>query len=168
MVQWLGQRDEFRCGPIALVNIMKWAGIKRFKGHRVNEKLAKGYLSKICKTGGNRFDPDNYGTAKEHFNPVLHSLDLVIEEHKRPTKLNIKGCLKSEGIVLLSSSWWYKKEKAYVEHYCLITDVWRNGKFYTAINNIEGRAEALITGDYLSRMLSRPDSDAYFIWKEII
>lgn len=168
MVRWLGQRDEFRCSPIALVNIMKWAGIKRFEGHRVNEKLAKGHLSKICETCGDRFDLKNYGTSDYNFTPVLYSLSLDIEEHTKPTRPAIKRCLKSGGIVLLSASWWYRHERTYVSHHSLLTEVFSKGKFYASINGIEGRSYGLITGDYLARLLKAPESTTYFIWKEII
>ena len=47
-MRWLGQRDGFRCGPIALVNIMKWAGLKEFDGFKVNKTLATKYLTRRC------------------------------------------------------------------------------------------------------------------------
>lgn len=49
MVRYLKQQDEFRCGPVLLLNLMKWLGMKSWKGHRINKELADTILTKLCK-----------------------------------------------------------------------------------------------------------------------
>jgi len=48
MIRWLGQRDRFRCVPIALVNVLKWLKIEDFYGLSINERLAKKEMTEIC------------------------------------------------------------------------------------------------------------------------
>jgi hypothetical protein len=161
MIRWLGQRDEFRCGPIALVNIMKWAGIIEFEGHKVNEKLAKGYLSVRCWI-------DKNGTFPYRFEPILNTLSgIKVEKHLRSSRINIKKHIQSGGIVLLDSYWWDKKKRKHIGHYSLFVDVILGGQFYYAINNIEGCTRALVRGRKLAKMLSYPRTIAYFIKKEL-
>ena len=160
MIRWLGQRDEFRCGPIALVNIMKWAGIAEFEGHKVNEELAKGHLSVRCWT-------DKYGTFPHCLEPVLNTLPgIKVEKYPKPSRLNIKKHLQNDGIVLLDSYWWDRKKHKWIGHYGLLIDVIANGKLYYAVNCVGSGTRTLIKGKGLAKMLSHAQAIAYFIWKD--
>ena len=167
MIRWLGQRDEFRCGPIALVNIMKWAGIKEFEGHRVNEKLAKGYLSVRCWT-------DKEGTFNYHFEIMLRSLPgLKITKYthskrhtKRLSRRDIKKHLKSGGIVLLDTPWWNSKKRKHEWHYSLLVDVITGGRLYYIINHSSGITRGILRGRTLAKMLKHSSTIIHFIEKD--
>jgi hypothetical protein len=161
MVRWLGQRDEFRCGPIALVNILKWAGIKEFEGHRVNEKLAKGYLTARCWT-------DKDGTNEITFLALLRNIpELAVTWQRRPvTRWDIKWCLKSGGIILLEAPWWNSKKREFEWHYSLIVETTAGGACYIIVNHYTGQSTSVVTGRGLAKALAHPCSQAYFIWKD--
>jgi hypothetical protein len=140
---------------------MKWAGFKEFRGMPINENLAKGYLTAICRT-------DEGGTFQHDMEPVLLDIPgLAIQKHPQPTRWEVKGCLKSDGIVLLDSPWWDKEKRQHVWHYSLFIDVIAKGKLYYVINNIDGTSKTLITGRSLAKMLTKDRRVmAYFIWKD--
>jgi hypothetical protein len=45
MIQYVKQKDLFRCVPIAFLNVLKWLEYKEFHGHRVNYRFMQTYLT---------------------------------------------------------------------------------------------------------------------------
>jgi hypothetical protein len=160
VVRWLGQRDSFRCGPVALVNVIKWAGIKEFEGHQVNERLAKGYLTDKCEAARD-------GTTTEAFEKVLYAIPgLSIAKFSPAWSVNIKFWLTLGYVVILSSEWWDSGEREYLPHYCLLIDTTHGGAFYTVINGYEKPVVNQLSRGRLARMLKKPDTEVYILWKE--
>ena len=163
MTRWLGQRDGFRCGPIALVNVMKWANIKQFEGHDVNEKLARGYLSVRCRT-------DRDGTWNKYIRSILKKLPgiRIAAEIKQPSLRVIKQCIDMGGIAMISGLWYCHQEKEYVWHYSIVADYIGKGQYYILINGIKGQTQAITKRHKLYKALKEEGSSAYLIYKEKI
>ena len=158
-IRWLRQRDTFRCGPVALVNIMKWAVLNEFDGYRVNEKLAKGYLTKLCCD----LRPDIMGVYPRKFETVLRRIKGVEVEdvYCQPSRRIIRNTLKNGGIVALHSSYFKNGEEW--RHWSLITGVDDQGKIYELINFIVDETVSIVSSTYLSRILNLPDTIAYLL-----
>ncbi|RLF68209.1 MAG: hypothetical protein DRN26_00085 [Thermoplasmata archaeon] len=160
MVRWLGQRDSFRCGPIAVLNIMKWAGIKTFLGRRVTEKLAKGLLTTLTKT-------DLEGTwAKDLVEVVRNIPGIHISNGKRPTRRYIKKQLDKGKIVLLDAPWFDKKTRKHVPHFSLIVDKTPSGAYYKVVNHYDGVSSCWIPAKDLANLLRKKDATIYIVSKD--
>jgi len=159
MVRWLGQRDGFRCAPIALVNIMKWAGVKKFRGRRVNEELAKGYLCKICKT-------TREGTWPSKSESLLRKIPgIAVSKRLHPKLYMVKDHLKHGGIILLEYGPIDPVTGETTWHYAILLDSFANGRLYTILNPVTGNAKGIIRKQTLRKYLRHPDATIHLISK---
>lgn len=67
--QYIKQFDTFRCGPIAVLNVIKWLGLEYFHGRKVNKHLLQ-YISDLCKC-------DRKGSYLTDMQKVLEQIDGV-------------------------------------------------------------------------------------------
>jgi len=106
------QSDKFRCGPYAMLNIMKWAGIKKIRGKNVNVKLIK-YLTKICNCVDGTFQKD-----------LIKAIEIIPNINKKLVRnINRKTIINhimDGGIILFCFS--YLSGEVLVGHYSLIVD----------------------------------------------
>lgn len=49
MRKYLSQKDDYRCGPIAVANFIHWMGMNKFNGKILNRKMVNGYLTRVCR-----------------------------------------------------------------------------------------------------------------------
>lgn len=56
MPRYAKQTDGFRCGPFALLNVLKWAGVREYKGAPIDATTARTELADLC-----RCDEDGTG-----------------------------------------------------------------------------------------------------------
>jgi len=137
-VKYSYQRDSYSCGPIALYNIMKWAG----------QKVSLKELIEVC---GGRDEIKKIGTDVSVFNNVLLELPgIEVYGVWYQAGLNlINNHLKTGGIVALS----YLTDEC--GHYALI--VGRTKKCYLVVNAYENRAVSAIPRRIVRKMLDVDD-----------
>ena len=125
MTQYIKQRDKFRCGPVAVLNSLRWAGANVSTNY-VYE------LSEKCKTR-----PFGYGGTSHHdFDRVmrkeggeLFKADLIL----KPRINEIEEHLKKGGALVLNYAWGKHR------HFVLLTEVSETGKTFAMINDFANR-----------------------------
>lgn len=122
-IRYLKQRDQFRCGPIAIINVLKWAGLP------ATYKTID-LFSIIMRTN------ENKGTKRLEITKALKLFDPVIKfKHKnKPTSDDIRNHLDSNRIALVLIRWIDEKKKAH-GHYFVIDRVSNNN--FNCINYSE-------------------------------
>lgn len=161
MIRWLGQRDNFRCGPIAFVNILKWAGIKTWESQPITEKTMKTIISKELKctkkgTTGNILDEEIMRINKLRLKNVWEGGLTTCKKH-----------LKKGGIILLNHDSFFPQPdgtRKKVGHFSLIIQVNHRENMYKLVNNCEpcrqigSRTVAWIHKKDLAKILRRKDT----------
>jgi hypothetical protein len=101
MPRYIRQRDSFRCGPYAILNLLKWLGRDTFCKQKVNQSLARGVISKILKT--TTTGPDK-GTLMGWMDVVIRGYIGGIEAKfsKRLGIRQVKKHLQQGGMVICS------------------------------------------------------------------
>lgn len=122
MPRYMRQRNRFSCGPIAILNSLKWAGQKvTYEGWYRN-------LKRAC--GCNRI----FGTNQKIFDKNLRYLGshlFTIRKRNRPKLSEIEKHVTNGGAVLLSYYW---NNNGYSgRHFALIVDY--DGKYFTVVND---------------------------------
>lgn len=91
------QYDKFRCGPVALANVIKWAGFG------FNYKKRYKELSKLCKS-----NPE-FGTCHNDFNKAIKKIakkgKFKVKKVNRPLLKDIERHLKKSGIIVFRYNW---------------------------------------------------------------
>lgn len=125
-VRFLRQRDQYSCGPIAILNALKWAGLQLT--YKDNFKQIK----KLCKTTA------SWGTTPENITNVLskYTEHLNFEIKALITLKDIERHLKKGGAVILE--YWFKENlDIYDGHYVFIFQIF--GKDFVVANGIDGK-----------------------------
>ncbi len=116
MPRYVRQHDEFRCGPVVILNALKWAGCN----------VTAGLIPKLCR----EVKCTRTGTYKTELARGLVNRgkrNFSVRQDCRPSLKKIEECLREGGAVLLS--YWYYKEKPLSKrgqlqgHYALVTGV---------------------------------------------
>jgi hypothetical protein len=127
MPRYVQQRDEFRCGPVAILNALKWSG------RSVTAKL----IPRLCK---------EVSCSQSGTQPLNFTLGLIrrgkksftVRRDNHPSLANIENRLRNGGAVILV--YWYHKEKKtrksreFEGHLTLITGVSKSGKTFRVVN----------------------------------
>ena len=130
-IRWVGQNDNFRCGPVAIVNILKWAGVKEWYKQAVNSKMVSNLASSLLKT-------NSEGTLEKDMKRVLKkNINRIKVKRKSPSLSVIKKHLKNDGIILLDHDAYLLRENKYIPHYALIVQVNKHENLYKIVNNAE-------------------------------
>lgn len=125
MARYIKQRDKFSCGPVAILNALRWAGAD----------VSTGYvyvLSDKCRCVPVGVRRDKVGTDHYDFDRVIRQeseglfrVDLIL----KPRLEEIETHLQDGGAVVLN----YKHEKA--RHFNLLTEVSESGKTFELVND---------------------------------
>lgn len=101
------QQDTFRCGPVAIINALKW------NGHLVKSKDMLSDISIRCKT-------DRHGTAPNDFGKVLRQYFKSTIHIIKPTMKILDQHVELGRAVVVGHS--YTAYGEYDEHYTLCID----------------------------------------------
>lgn len=107
MTKYVKQKDKYNCGPVAILNIAKWAGEK------TSYKKEWKHLKTVCKS----IPP--FGTdSKDLSSAIKKRLGKYFYEHmESPTLSKINLCLDDGGAVIVKFSWWSKGEEIDLNQY---------------------------------------------------
>lgn len=130
MPRYVKQRDEFRCGPIAILNTLKWAGCN------VTAKLIPVLFKEVSCS-------PLFGTAESNITRGLRKLGKGIfftQTDRRPSLQKIERSLRKGKAVILG--YWYHtddpEQKNYeMGHYALIIGVSPSGLTFYVENYID-------------------------------
>ena len=114
-IRWIRQYDQYSCGGVALVNVLKWLS------YPATYSLLPA-LRKLCKCSQPK------GTGQRYLEAALRKLGIQFKRKTQPTIREIDRHLDSGGIVLVH---YY----IVIGHYSLC--VGRNKDIYTMVNDID-------------------------------
>jgi len=158
MIRYTKQRDQFRCGPIAITNAMKWAGVD-FSFRKNKKKLDK--LVKISKAGCH---PTNLTTALRAVGEkYLTGIQRRRLDNFTPTQVvrMIRKHINSGGIVLINIRR-YTSLGDRGGHYYLIVDAY--GEFLEAINPHDDTLVAPLHEKYFRDELRCCSTETHSFW----
>jgi len=162
MVRYARQRDGFRCVPVAMLNILKWAGYKEFFQQPVSIKLVPGLLSSLCLTTREGTYSSDFGIALGYIRKleVRYIRDI---EYKR-----IKYCLETGGIVALDNDYYDRRQHKWIGHVCVIVEYDKDINWYRCANIRDNETVTIINSDQLRYMLSSGPNkpNGWMIWKK--
>jgi hypothetical protein len=149
MTRYLRQRDTYSCGPIAILNALKWAGAsKTGKSIRTLRKDAK------CNY------PD--GTYSVDFNRALRKKGKRFFSTKwvASSLTKVVAQLRAGNAVLLSFtlSDWYRLDGDRAAHYALLLPTSKNEKKFRVVNLWRSETVCVIQRRKLREMLKRRKS----------
>ena len=141
-MRYCKQRDSYSCGLVAVLNSMKWVGV-RVSYDWVKPKQRTRGFSKILGIG-----------VKNLSSLLRRSLqdECDIRFAAPPTYGCVKKHLEQGGIIILCSA--YNTNPDTDGHYFLLTDVTSSGKTYTTINLYLNQTVAHIRSNTLRKHLS--------------
>ena len=130
MPRYVKQRDKYSCGPVAILNALRWAGVNADYGQSVKRFTA------TCKCA----PPE--GTAHREFDSALRKAGKRIFQVRRvhrPLLPQIEAHLQ-EGGVIVFNYYWRKKDEEH-RHFILLAGISGSGRtFYTVNDFRKGRA----------------------------
>lgn len=109
-VRFLRQRDEYSCGPIAVLNALKWAGLSLTYKQNFKE------IKELCKT------TKSWGTTPSNITNVLSQyIEYICFEVKELITLkDIEKHIKHGGALILE--YWFKDDLEFDGHYVFILE----------------------------------------------
>ena len=116
MLRYAKQTDNFRCGPFALLNVLKWAGAREYKGAPINITTARTELADLCKC-------DEDGTGTMDFDKALRTLPEI--KVKRVWKIKpgvLKKHLRKGGVAVVGFDY-IEDDGSYGGHVSFFTEV---------------------------------------------
>lgn len=106
--RWIKQRNGFGCGPVAIINLLKWLG------EPVSYEASYPYWKKKCSCS-------EHGTPLRSFVNCLYSLDgIKIMPRSFPSVGLIGEAVSNGRAVVMKSA--YKEGHSLTGHYFLVTD----------------------------------------------
>jgi|2_EtaG_2_1085320.scaffolds.fasta_scaffold00972_18 hypothetical protein len=122
-IRYVGQRDSFSCGPLSILNILKWAG------YDITSKYLP-ILKKHCKT-------DMGGTNTEIISKVLSKYSQIKFECIPFIKIqDLHNHIKNDGSAIIEVSWFDEKKQTIEGHFYNIIDIlsYNDVTLYKTIN----------------------------------
>jgi len=119
MPRYVRQRDQYRCGPIAILNALKWAGAK------VSSSDYLDYLTALSVCG-----PSPRGTWHKTFDRALRVAGEDFYSVRRiyyPTLGEIESHLQDGGAIVLNYYWRIDKEDVSSRHFQLLVGMSASG-----------------------------------------
>ena len=116
MLRYAKQTDNFRCGPFALLNVLKWAGAREYRGAPLNITTARTELADLCKC-------DEDGTGTMDLDKSLRTLPEI--KVKRVWKIKpgvLKKHLRKGGVAVVGFDY-IEDDGSYGGHVSLFTEV---------------------------------------------
>lgn len=116
--RWIRQRNSYTCGPVAIMNLLKWLGEKVIYAKDFE------YWKNKCKT-------QKYGTSLCDFVKVLYKIEGIKISPRNVPNIGVldEALLQGRAIVMKSA---YIEKGIYIGHYYLITET--TDKSYYCIN----------------------------------
>ncbi len=124
-MRYCRQRDGYSCGPVVVLNSMKWAGMQ----------VSYDRVKSMKRTRG--FNPIK-GIGPGYLDPLIRSSlkgKCLVKYRVNPRLIDIKKHLQENGAVIL-----LHEEIGKNAHYSLLVDVSSTGKSYTIVNFYHGAA----------------------------
>ena len=139
-VRYCRQLDYVSCGPICILNCLKWSGID------VTSQSHLPYLQFSCRTIDleEPEDPDNNGTFDSDFDRVLRYVGKGVFNVRRqrfPTAEEIREHLESGGAVAISYHW--EEDGQVGDHFCFISGMKRG--FFECVNDHHSSYESTVS-----------------------
>ena len=121
--RYVGQRDGFSCGPISILNVLKWAG------YDVTSKYLAD-LKRYCKTDKGGTDTKNITKVLQRYSKLKYQCVPFIKVQ------DLHNHIKNGGSAIVEISWFDKKKKETTGHYYAIVGILEYGNVvsYKAIN----------------------------------
>ena len=120
-IKYVKQKDTYTCGPVALINVLRWAGQLK-----VNPKYLKA-IKAICFTDKNQGTySKEFDRAIKYFRPIIK-----IKTKKKPDLKDIDNCVDKGGIVVIG--YVYKFHEIEQAHFALI--IGRTKTRYILVND---------------------------------
>ena len=144
-IRYTKQYDHYSCGPVAIINALKWAG------YSASLKKDKPRILKISKCKPPK------GTSVFNLNKaILRCLELDLEYDDCPDLRTLRAHLRTrQGAAILRYKWWSKKRKCWQGHYFLTTGLTSSGKYYYVINMFTGKVKQRRLAKKFIKELSR-------------
>ena len=165
-MRYVAQSDDFSCGPVAILNALKWVG---------SDATIKNYLPFLqfgCRTIDLE-DPTNWddnGTSNQDFDRILRYVGkgkFKIRRTHRPTVPMIRRHLMAGGSVALGYFW--RDGTSFGEHFCFLSKM-ENNQFVTANDHLSTTYNAVCyrLEKTIRRWLKKSDDSpvAWFLTKE--
>lgn len=153
MVRYVRQKDYTSCGPIALINILKWIGVNVTYNNFI--EMARG----LC-----GHEPGHEGGTRDHGMMIaFRKLRISYSRRKNPTLAQIDFHLDSGDIILLDYTMGMNKRRvsSLEKHFVLIIE--RTPKMYTVVNGETKNTVGRQRRSTLEKMLSW-DKDDHYAW----
>ena len=142
-VKWVRQRDSYSCGPVSVINVLKW------KQYPITYASLPA-LRKLCKC-----HPAT-GTDKEDLEAALRVLGIRFKRTMGPTMKEIDQHLSKGGVVLINYC-------ITVGHYALC--VGRSNKTYTMVNAYDDFTLSTLARNEVKYMLEWwLDGQEHWVW----
>ena len=131
MPRYVKQPDKASCGPIVIMNALKWGGRRR------TLKNDFWRLARACDCS-----PGNYGSSINAFDRTLRNETrghLNVKRRYRSSIREIEEHLcQRNGAVIINYLWICKKTGKRHGHFALFTNVSKTGRMFTGINDKRG------------------------------
>lgn len=149
---YIVQDDAYSCGPTAIINALKWAGLDATK-----EDLDLFRFS--CRTIDPEFpnDWDSNGTTDADLDRVLRYAGkgkIKVKKIKNPSVPMLIGHLQSKGAVIISYYW---KEGAQDGHHFAFISAFKKGLFEVVNDHANKKTIMLRTKATLHKWLKKKD-----------
>lgn len=123
-VRWIAQKNNFSCGPVAILNILKWAGFP------VSYNKDYKFWKTKCKC-------TEYGTHQPLFQKCLINLKNILSTPKNlPTISSIEDAIKNNQLVVMKSTFMIDSKRD-LGHFFVISEMTEHSFF--CVNDVEGK-----------------------------
>ncbi len=128
MIRYTKQRDKFSCGPVAIMNAVKWTGSECTYAKRIGlfQDLC------LCKLSGGTWHR-NFDQALRRIAEAHGGFD-VLRVH-RPKLSRIEEHLRGGGIIILNYLW--RRKSGASRHFSILENVSDSGKTFRVINDFK-------------------------------
>ena len=152
MIRYVRQRDRFRCGPIAILNALKWSG----------SNATARLIPKISQES--KCNPNYPGTWKTDLDVTLRTSGqkyFTVRQYGHPSLKKVEECLRAGGSVIICFLCPGTQDKygKWGGHYTLLVGVSQSGFSFTAINRVSGDGPRLLRRRSLRNDLCRRKHD---------
>ena len=127
--RYVKQRDKFSCGPVAIMNVLKWSGME------FSHEYLRDWAGGLCECG----PPD--GTAHKKFEKGLRQASkaygrpFTVRKVMHPTLAQIDEHLREGGAIVLNYYWRREDEGTSNRHFMLVAGISDSGKSYLTVND---------------------------------
>jgi hypothetical protein len=149
MPRYLGQRDSFRCGPIAIINIMKWAGY-----YCTEKKDLKRIAKQLKTTRCNGTSDTPIDKLLKQLNGIKATKGRAVTRTSRIDKELDKG-----KIALI------RYMNPYQKYGHIFLCVGKQGRYYVCVNDGGTRAISLQLKTHMRNTLRRDRTVVWFVEK---